>query len=182
MKNPILLLTALLIVASGAAQADAANAAPALFGGLPLDIAIKQVRGNGLRTFAKFEDPDCSYCKQLELETADMTDVTVYTFLYPILTPTSRRTADAVWCSSDRNKAWQAWMISRKVPKAPPCDTGAIDKVLALGKALKIHGVPTIFLATGERYHGGRSKIELELAISSPSVMGFQAQLEKKPK
>ena len=180
MTRRILSLIVLLIVASGGVRADAASSSPTLFGGLPLDIAIKEVRGNGLRTFAKFEDPDCPFCRQLDMETDDMTDVTVYTFLYPILSPSSRKTAEAIWCSSDRSKAWRARMISRKAPKVSACDTRAIDKVIALGKAMKILGVPTIFLATGERYHGANSKIELEMAISSPKVLEFQARLGKK--
>ena len=51
------------------------------FSTLPLDQAIKVVKGNGKRTLAVFSDPDCPYCQQLEKELASVTDVTVYTFL-----------------------------------------------------------------------------------------------------
>lgn len=172
--------TVALLLACEMVYADATNPSKQPFGGLPLELAIKQVRGNGLRAFATFEDPYCPYCKRLALATADMTDVTIYTFLYPVLTPSSRKTADAIWCAPNRNKAWATWMSSGRIPKAPACNTGTIDQILALGKSMKIRGVPTIFLANGERYTGEKSKLDLEMAISSPTVMRFQAELKNK--
>src|SRR5438067_4943873 len=35
------------------------------FSDLPLDSAIKQVKGNGKRVIAVFEDPNCGHCKRL---------------------------------------------------------------------------------------------------------------------
>ncbi|HNI52848.1 MAG TPA: DsbC family protein, partial [Accumulibacter sp.] len=35
------------------------------FSELPLALAVKQVRGDGKRVFATFEDPNCGYCKRL---------------------------------------------------------------------------------------------------------------------
>lgn len=174
-------LAFLLTVTCSEVLADSADPSPQLFGGLPLNIAIKEVRGNGVRMLAIFEDPNCPYCRQLVKEFSDVTDVTIYTYLYPILTASSKTTSEAIWCSADRSKAWNAWMITHTVPKAPGCDAGAIDKVMALGKSMNIRGVPAIFLANGERYTGGRSRLELELAISSPKVMSFQAKLRNKP-
>ena len=40
------------------------------FAELPLDLAIKQVRGTGKRVIATFEDPNCGYCKKLAKELA----------------------------------------------------------------------------------------------------------------
>jgi len=40
------------------------------FSDLPLALAVKQVRGDGKRVFATFEDPNCGYCKRLAKETA----------------------------------------------------------------------------------------------------------------
>ena len=34
------------------------------FADLPLDLAIKSVKGNGKRVIAVFEDPNCGYCKR----------------------------------------------------------------------------------------------------------------------
>jgi thiol:disulfide interchange protein DsbC len=174
-------LAFLLAVACSAVFADSADRSPQLFGGLPLNIAIKEVRGNGMRMLAVFEDPTCIHCRRLTREISDVTDVTIYVFLYPILSETSKPTSEAIWCSSNQSKAWNAWMIANTVPNAPSCDAGAIDKVLAQGKSMNIRGVPAIFLANGERYTGGKSKLELELAMSSPKVMSFQAKLKNKP-
>ena len=49
------------------------------FGDLPLDRAIKQVRGDGKRVLATFEDPNCGYCKRLAKDLLKLDNVTVYT-------------------------------------------------------------------------------------------------------
>jgi thiol:disulfide interchange protein DsbC len=120
------------------------------FSDLPLDQAVKTVRGNGTRVFATFEDPNCGYCKKLAKEMAGLTDITMYTFLYPILAPDSTDKAKAIWCAPDRAKAWNEWMVAGTVPKAASCDH-PIDKNVALGQKLGVSGTPTIFFADGNR-------------------------------
>ena len=56
------------------------------FKSLPLNDAVKSVRGNGKRQLAIFSDPNCPYCKTLEGNLAQLNDVTIYTFIYPIKT------------------------------------------------------------------------------------------------
>ena len=123
------------------------------FSDLPLELAVKTVRGNGKRTFATFEDPNCGYCKKLAKEMVGMTDITMYTFLYPILSPDSSDKSKAIWCAGDRAKAWNKWMVGSEAPVAGTCDA-PLDKVVALGQKLGVHGTPTIFLANGERLPG----------------------------
>ncbi len=175
------LLSLLLVVATGMARADeaATNRSAKILSGLPLDMAVKQVRGNGKRLFASFEDPNCAYCKRLATDIIGMTDVTIYTFLYPILSADSREKAKAIWCSSDREKAWTNWMVNGIAPAAVNCDASMIDKVVALGRKLKIRGTPTIFLADGERISGAIPSMTLEMAISSPKVLAFQVEMER---
>jgi len=144
------------------------------FSELPLDIAVTQVHGSGRRVIAIFADPNCSYCKELDRELADMTDVTIHTFIYPILSADSREKARTIWCSADRAKAWTDWMTTDKPPRAPKCDAKAIDAVLALGRKLKVRATPTVFLADGERITGLPEKMDLEIAISSPKVLSSQ--------
>ncbi len=120
------------------------------FSDLPLDMAVKTVRGNGKRVFATFEDPNCVYCKKLQQEMAGVTNVTIYTFLYPILAADSADKAKAIWCSPDRSKAWADWMQHGNMPKAAQC-ADPIDKIVALGKKLGVRGTPTIFFADGNR-------------------------------
>lgn len=123
------------------------------FSDLPFDLAIKQVRGNGKRVFATFEDPHCSYCKKLARELTSMNDVTVYTFLFPILSPDSTEKSKGIWCAPDRAKAWNDWMLNGIEPPVGKCDAPT-DKVVALGRKLNIHGTPTIFFADGSRAPG----------------------------
>jgi thiol:disulfide interchange protein DsbC len=124
------------------------------FDSLPLESAIKIVRGNGSRRIAIFADPNCGYCKRFERELATVTDLTVYMFLYPILSPESAEKSRAVWCAPDRSKAWLDLMLNDKQPDgAAKCDT-PIDKILALGRDKRITGTPTIFFEDGERVPG----------------------------
>jgi thiol:disulfide interchange protein DsbC len=138
------------------------------FSELPLDLAIKQVKGNGgngKRTIATFEDPNCTYCKKLAKELQGVTDVTVYTFLFPILSPDSIDKSKAIWCASDRAKAWTDYMVSGTSPAAGKCDTAALDKVMALAHKLNIRGTPAIFLADGSRVPGFMPAARLEEAM-----------------
>lgn len=134
------------------------------FSELPLELAIKTVHGNGRRVFATFEDPNCSYCKKLAKDMVGMTNMTIYTFLIPILSPDSVTKSQAIWCSSDRSKAWNAWMLNGTAPVAAKCEA-PIDKLLALADRLGVHGTPTIFLANGERIPGAVPAAQLEQAL-----------------
>jgi len=132
------------------------------FDDLPLDAAIKTVRGNGKATLAVFADPNCGFCKRMEKELAAMTDVTIYTFLYPILDPTtngdSMRKSKAIWCSKDRSKAWFDLMLKNVSPiMMGNCDTAVLQRNLELGQKLGISGTPTSFMRTGQRIVGARS-------------------------
>ena len=136
------------------------------FDALPLKDAFTVVRGNGKRKMAVFEDPNCGYCKRFERDMQKVSDVTVYMFLYPILSPDSTEKSKSIWCAKDRSKAWQDMMVrDQSVPKAS-CDTSAIDRNLAFGKKHKITGTPTIFFADGSRVPGaiGAPQVEKQLA------------------
>ena len=136
------------------------------FDALPLKDAFTVVRGNGKRKMAVFEDPNCGYCKRFERDMQKVSDVTVYMFLYPILSPDSTEKSKSIWCSKDRSKAWQDMMVrDQSVPKTS-CDTAAIDRNLAFGKKHKITGTPTIFFADGSRVPGaiGAPQVEKQLA------------------
>jgi thiol:disulfide interchange protein DsbC len=74
------------------------------FSDLPLALAVKQVRGDGKRVFATFEDPNCGYCKKLAKDLAKLDNVTIYTFLYPILSPDSLEKSNQIWCAADKGQ------------------------------------------------------------------------------
>ena len=136
------------------------------FDTLPLDSAIKIVRGNGSRRIAIFADPNCGYCKRFERDLVGVSDITVYMFLYPILSPDSADKSKAVWCAPDRAKAWLDLMLKETLPVgAAKCDT-PIDKVLAFGREKKISGTPTIFFEDGERVPGAMTIAAFEKRLA----------------
>lgn len=127
------------------------------FDELPLDIAIKQVRGNGKRVVAVFADPFCPFCKRLDQSLAQMEDVTIYTFLYPILRKDeSPQMAARIWCSSDRAKAYYDLMLNNKAPGISADCKAPVDRWLALGQKLGIHATPVSFVPNGQRVVGAR--------------------------
>lgn len=124
------------------------------FADLPLDKALKTVKGDGSRAIAIFSDPNCGYCKQFEKTLKGVDNITVYTFMYNILSPDSDIKARNVWCSADRNKTWREWMTEGKVPPAvAECPTPNKD-VFELGRKLNVSGTPTIFFKDGSRISG----------------------------
>lgn len=135
---------------------------------LPLGLALKTVKGNGKRVLAIFEDPNCGYCKHFRQTTLrEMDNVTIYTFLYTILSPDSVTKANGVWCAPDRNRAWDEWMLQGKLPPAAPANCKApIEKVLELGQRFAITGTPAIFFKDGSRIPGAvdLKTIEAKLA------------------
>lgn len=137
------------------------------FSDLPLDQAIKQVRGDGKRVLASFEDPNCGYCKRLARELQKLDNVTVYTFLYPILSEDSVKKSKQIWCASDKAKAWNDWMVEGKNPPAKDnCDTAAITKNQEFGRKLNITGTPTLFFGDGERIPGAVPLAKIEEKLS----------------
>ncbi len=138
------------------------------FASLPFGNAVKVVKGNGARRIAVFSDPNCPYCKQLETTLKSIDNVTVYTFLYPVLSPDSATKSKSIWCSGDRAKAWESWMLDHRAPTAAgTCDTTAIDKNLALGQQMNVNGTPTVFLADGRRLPGAVPADRLDKEISA---------------
>ena len=127
------------------------------FATLPLDQAIKVVKGAGTRKLVVFSDPDCPYCKRLEQkELVNISDVTIYTFLYPLeqLHPDSMNKSKAIWCAPDRVKAWQDWILNGQLAKPGNCDTSTLDKTAELGRRLGISSTPTLIFADGKRMLG----------------------------
>ena len=132
------------------------------FDSLPIKDAFTIVRGNGKRKMAVFEDPNCGYCKRFERDLQKVSDVTVYMFLYPILSPDSTDKSKSIWCAKDKGKTWQDVMVrDMPVPKAS-CDTAAIDRNLDFGRKHKITGTPTMFFADGSRVPGAINSQQVE--------------------
>lgn len=138
------------------------------FSKLPLELAVKQVKGNGSRKLAIFTDPNCGFCKKLEKELLHIDNVTIYQFMYPVF-PGSDEKVRNVWCSKDRSKAWDDLMLNDIMPAAGNCDTPT-EKVLALGRSLKINGTPGLIFGDGTSNPGYMPAAELEKALSAASA------------
>ena len=118
------------------------------------DNAIKRVRGNGKRVVYTFEDPNCGYCKQQQKELLKLNDVTIYTFLWPILSPDSVEKSRAIWCNKDRAKAWEDLMLRGVAPQnEAKCDT-PIEKNMEMARRFGAQGTPAVFLADGRSLGG----------------------------
>jgi len=140
------------------------------FSDLPLERAIKQVRGDGKRVLATFEDPNCGYCKRLAKDLQKLDNVTIYTFLYPILSEDSVRKSKQIWCAGDRAKVWNDWMMDGKAPSGrDDCDTTAVSKNQEFGRKLNIQGTPTIFFGDGERVPGAIPLARIEQKLGQLS-------------
>lgn len=133
------------------------------FDKLPLDLAIKKVKGNGNRKMAYFTDPNCGYCKKLEQELKSVDNVTLYLFLYPIFEGSAEKVR-GVWCSADKAKAWDNLMLNGVQPAVGNCEDPSA-KVMELGKSMKVNGTPALIFANGVINPGYMPAANLDKAL-----------------
>ena len=142
------------------------------FAQLPLKDAILIKQGSGARKVAVFVDPNCGYCKRFERDLAAVKDLTVYTFLLPILGPDSTTKSRAIWCAKDGGKAWRAWMLDGVAPPEPAkpgCDVAGIDRNLEFARKHRINGTPAVLFEDGTRKPGAIPADMLEKLLVSAS-------------
>ena len=137
---------------------------------LPLNDALKEVRGKGTRTLIVFSDPDCPFCRKLDSELKAMTDLTLHTFLMPLasLHPQARAKAIGIWCSPDKLKAWQA-VLRNETPKAKDCQH-PIDRNVELGQRLGITGTPTLIAGDGRVLQGAVTRDQLDAWLAKSAI------------
>jgi thiol:disulfide interchange protein DsbC len=140
------------------------------FDTLPLKDAFTIVRGNGKRKLAVFEDPNCGYCKRFERDMQKVSDVTIYMFLYPILSPDSAEKSKNIWCAKDRSKAWQDLMVRDQAVTPASCDSSALARNLEFGKKYRITGTPTLIFADGTRVPGAIGAPQVEKQLNASKV------------
>jgi thiol:disulfide interchange protein DsbC len=140
------------------------------FDSLPLQDAIVWKTGNGKRRIAVFADPNCGYCKRFEKELTAMKDLTVYTFLIPILGGDSPDKAKAIWCAKDATAAYRSWMLEGTAPPRLLGDCSApVERNLELSRKHRVTGTPAIVFEDGVRVPGmlNAAQLEKQLAASS---------------
>lgn len=135
---------------------------------LPFDLAFKKVKGDGSRKIAVFSDPDCPYCKRLEQSLTQLDNVTIYTFLYPLvqLHPKAPEISRSIWCSPDRVKAWDDYMLKKIAPNAAGNCDNPVDKIVEFGQSKRIGGTPTLFFTDGKRVPGAIPLEQIESLLA----------------
>jgi thiol:disulfide interchange protein DsbC len=134
------------------------------FATLPLKDAIVWKQGTGARKLVVFADPNCSFCKKFERELTQVKDVTVYTFLYPILGGDSPEKSKNIWCAKDNTGAWRDWMLNGAMPARSmgQCDTAALARNVNLGRKHRVTGTPALVFEDGKRVPGALSPDQVE--------------------
>ena len=117
--------------------------------------AFKAVRGNGSRQVAIFSD-----LQQLD-------NVTIYTYLIPILSPDSAQKSKQIWCSTDPQKTYVDWMINNITPTGKSDCATPLDKNMAFAKTYGITGTPTLFFTDGSRFPGAVQITDIEKKFST---------------
>ena len=144
------------------------------FASLPLKNAVLIKQGSGARKLVVFGDPNCGYCKRLERDLVALKDVSIYTFLYPILGPDSTVKSRDIWCAKDPAKAWRAWMVDGQMPTkaAANCDTTALDANTELGRKYKVQGTPAMVFEDGSRAPGAIPAAQIETRLLAAAKKG----------
>ena len=137
------------------------------FASLPLKDAVVWKTGTGARKIAVFADPNCGYCKRFEQELNGVKDLTVYTFIIPILGGDSPEKSKAIWCAKDSAAAWRSWMIdSVAPPKAAANCSAPMDRNLELSRKHRVNGTPAIVFEDGTRVPGMLNAQQLEKQLA----------------
>ena len=142
------------------------------FASLPLKDAIVWKNGNGKRRIAVFADPNCGYCKKFERDLLNVKDVTVYTFVIPILGGDSPEKSKSIWCAKDNTAAWRNWMIEGTTPPRvmASCDTSVLDRNLSLSRKHRINGTPAVIFEDGSRAPGAIPAAEVEKRMAAATA------------
>jgi len=150
---------------------------------LPLDLAMKKVKGNGSRKLAVFSDADCPFCARLENELKGLDNVTIYTFLYPIdqLHPDAARKSRMIWCAPDKVKAWDDYYSGGKLPDNAGDCPNPVAQTQAIGQKFRVNATPTLVFANGSVVPGAvpLARIEAELAAAEGDAKKEKAAAAK---
>lgn len=146
------------------------------FDSLPLDRAVKIVRGNGKRVAAMFSDPYCPACQSFEQTLQQVDDLTLYVFMFPVIRPERIDHSKSVWCSPDRAKAWLDLALRKKAPTVPATCDNPVESIVDLGQSIGVRATPTLFFENGERVQGGMPLAQLIARLDRVSKEGRQAK------
>jgi thiol:disulfide interchange protein DsbC len=127
---------------------------------LPLDLAIKRVRGTGASRIAIFTDPDCPFCHRLEAETIPyLKNVTIYYYLYPLaIHANAEKDSKRILCAENPESAMVSFMAKgADLGNNITCLSGTqrLPQMMAVGNnVVQVTGTPTIILPNGRIVSG----------------------------
>jgi thiol:disulfide interchange protein DsbC len=100
-----------------------------------------------------------------------MDNITIYTYLIPILSADSVAKSKAIWCSNDAAKTWINWMTQQtSIPAGKTDCAHPLDRNLALAKKIGVTGTPAIFFSDGNRIPGAVAKDTIEKKFAELAV------------
>lgn len=123
-----------------------------------------------------FTDADCVYCRKFHAQRKELTDagITVNYLAMPRTPPgsPSYTKAIAIWCSKDRQTAFDAAVEEEFKDADKTCEAGEkiVDRDVALARSFGANGTPTIILESGERIPG---------FIPAPELIKYLSDEEK---
>jgi len=144
---------------------------------LPVNDALKVVKGSGKRALYVFTDPDCPFCKQLEVNLRDLTDVTIHYYFFPLVSihPDARRKSIAAWCSKNPAQAWEAMVLNGTPPTAADC-AHPVDRNIALAEKLAITGTPTLIAGDGRKLSGAAPAARIDAWLNAAPAQVAEAR------
>ncbi|MGJ7523951.1 DsbC family protein [Variovorax sp. LT1P1] len=159
---------------SNLTEARNKSLAAADFSSIPRADAVTTKRGSGARHLIVFADPNCGFCKKLEVDLAKLNDVTIHTVLYPILGPDSVTKSRDVFCAKESGAVWTEWMRSGRPipPRAASCSAVAIERNIALGRRLNITGTPAMMFEDGSVLRGAADLTTIERHLQAGAGKG----------
>ena len=128
---------------------------------LPLQDAIKSVRGTGKRQIAIFSDPNCPYCKQLEAELKKLDNITIYTFILP-LKAQSVAPSKQVYCEKTPALAWENLITKAQLPTSQSSCANPVERNIVLAHRLGVNGTPAIIFSNGFKVMGAYPAAQIE--------------------
>lgn len=128
---------------------------------LPLQDAIKSVRGTGKRQIAIFSDPNCPYCKQFEAELKKLDNITIYTFILP-LKAQSVAPSKQVYCEKNPALAWENLITKAQLPTSQTSCANPVERNMALAQRLGVNGTPAIIFSNGFKVMGAYPAAQIE--------------------
>ena len=133
----------------------------------PFEDAVKQVFGKGEREIIVFSDANCTYCRMMEKAYAEVGNLTVWTFIVPMLR--GEENAREIVCSKDISKAWHEGMGQgiRPAVSVAGCDTSVLRRNLELAHRYNVTAAPTFFFKTGDRSTGAMPAYQLNSILEN---------------